>query len=237
MIRIAVVEDDPGYRAQVAEFLKQYADETGIGIEKTEYADGSEIVKQYAENMDIILMDIEMPEMNGMSAAEWIRQQDRNVIIIFLTNSPQYAIRGYRVEALDYILKPISYVDFAQRLKRAVDRLDKRKNHYVTVTKGKSGVKRISVSEITYVEVREHSLIYHMESGTLTVTGTMRDVEMELTSLGFYRCNKCYLVNLAHVEAISGDDALVAGERLQISRGKKKGFMDALNNYFHEVEA
>ena len=120
MLEIAIVEDEENYRNVLCEYLKKYEQETGQEIHMSVFTDGDEIVENYTAKYDIILMDIEMQFMNGMDAARKIREVDKAVIIIFITNMAQYAIQGYEVDALDYILKPISYFAFSQRIQRAV---------------------------------------------------------------------------------------------------------------------
>ena len=109
MIKIAIVEDDAIYSSQFKQYLNKYELENGEDFDITFYSDGDMIVEDYHSQFDIILMDVEMRFMDGMTAAEEIRKTDKEVVIIFITNMPQYAIRGYAVEALDYILKPVSY--------------------------------------------------------------------------------------------------------------------------------
>ena len=108
MIRIALVEDDPAYAEQLLSYLKEYEKESKERISVQTFSDGEDIVTEYRADYDIILMDVEMKFMDGMSAAEEIRKMDTEVVIIFITNMPQYAIQGYRVDALDYVLKPVS---------------------------------------------------------------------------------------------------------------------------------
>ena len=128
MIRLALVEDDELYRSQLREYIDKYSAVSGEKFTVTEFSDGDEIALGYKAVYDIILMDIEMKFMDGMMAAEEIRKVDTEVIIIFITNSPQYAIKGYAVDALDYVLKPVSYYAFSQRLGRAVERVARRAN-------------------------------------------------------------------------------------------------------------
>ena len=90
-------------------------------------------------------MDVEMKFMDGMSAAEEIRKIDTEVVIIFITNMAQYAIRGYAVDALDYVLKPVSYFAFSQRLNRAISRMKKRETKIIMVNM-KGGMVRINVA-------------------------------------------------------------------------------------------
>ena len=113
MIRIAIVEDDTGYRSQLGKYIEQYQSDFSETVSVSEFSDGLEIVEKYKSEYDIILMDIQMKHMDGMQAAMRIRDMDKNVIIIFITNSAQFAVQGYKVEALDYVLKPIQY--FAYR--------------------------------------------------------------------------------------------------------------------------
>ena len=97
MIKIAIVEDEAMYAKQLQDFLRQYETENGEALDITIYSDGDQIVHKYKSQFDIILMDVEMKFMDGMSAAEEIRKIDTEVVIIFITNMAQYA--GLRTQA------------------------------------------------------------------------------------------------------------------------------------------
>ncbi|MEQ2442512.1 LytTR family DNA-binding domain-containing protein [Pseudoflavonifractor intestinihominis] len=234
MIRIALVEDEESYVETLRSFLSRYERERGERLQITVFSDGDEIALGYRSEYDVILMDIEMRFMDGMTAAEEIRKVDPEVIIIFITNSPQYAIKGYAVDALDYVLKPLTYFAFSQRIDRALERLGNRARKYLTVSM-RGGTRKLDVSRLWFVEVRDHDLIYHTDEGLITTTGTMREAEKTLGECAFFRCNKGYLVNLEHVDSIREDSAVVHGEIVQVSRARKKAFLDALNNYLGEV--
>lgn len=234
MIRIALVEDDRAYRQELMQFLERYAQESNEKFHITTFTDGDEIVDGYTCDFDIILMDIVMKYMNGMDAAERIREMDSEVVIIFITNTPQYAMKGYMVDALDYVLKPITYFSFSQRIDRALARMKKRKKKFLSISY-KGGIKKLDVSKITYVEVRDHDLIFHTAEEEYLSKGTLSDVEQTLEQQHFFRCNKCYLVNLEYVESVQNNDILVAGDLVQVSRAKRKALLDALNDYINEV--
>lgn len=234
MIRIALVEDDKGYREELMQFLTRYQQESNEKFHITTFTDGDEIVDGYSCDFDIILMDIVMKYMNGMDAAERIREKDSEVVIIFITNTPQYAMKGYMVDALDYVLKPITYFAFSQRIDRALSRMKKRTKKYLSIT-CKGGIQKLDVSQITYVEVRDHDLIYHTAEKEYLAKGTLTDVEQTLEQHHFFRCNKCYLINLEYVEGVRNNDILVAGDLVQVSRAKRKALLDALNDYINEV--
>ena len=135
---------------------------------------------------------------------------------------------------MDYVLKPVSYFAFSQRLSRAIQRMKKRARRYMTISI-KGGAQKLDIDKIYYVESQGHNLIFHTEQGDHVTSGTMKDVEGKLEPLNFFRCNKGYLVNLEHVDSVQGGCALVGGKELLISRGRKNDFMEALANYVGEV--
>lgn len=234
MIRVAVVEDDKGYRRTLDEYLKQYESESGIKLKTVFFEDGEDIAEEYTGEYDIILMDIEMQFMDGMTAAEKIREMDDEVVIIFITNMPGYATSGYKVEALDYVLKPLSYYAFSQRIARAIARMEKRTRYYISIPM-KGGMRRMDIARICYIEVFDHDLIYHTLDGNLQTKGSLKEIEQMLSGRGFFRCSKGFLVNMEHVEGMQDNDAIVAGDLIRISRTVKKNFLNSLNTYIHEV--
>ncbi len=235
MLEIAIVEDEENYRKVLWQYLRKYETETAEQIHISVFTDGDEIVEHYSARYDIILMDIEMRFMNGMDAARKIREVDRSVIIIFITNMAQYAIQGYEVDALDYVLKPISYFAFSQKLQRAVGRMKKREEHYINIV-SKNGVNKVAVSEIGWIESEGHRLIYHVKDRAYESTlNSMKKVENELKECNFFRCNKGYLVNLAHVKAIQDGWAILTNGKVMISRAKKTEFQKALTTYVGET--
>ena len=234
MLRLAIVDDDAAYRAEIKTMLSRYEKEYGESFQITEYTDGDELIENYRSDFDIILLDVEMRFMDGMSAAEEVRKVDPDVILVFITNMPQYAIKGYQVDALDYILKPIAYFPFSQSMKRAIGRRKVTEKAYVLVNI-KGGKQKVNIEEIRYVEVINHDLIIHTIQGEVQTKCSMREMEGQLTEGYFFQCNKGYLVNLAYVEGLSGNDVKIGDDLLQVSRAKKKPFIEAMNKYMLEM--
>ena len=233
-IKVAIVEDDDHYAATLEKYLNRYSEEANQGFNIVRFNDGADIIEDYSGDFDIILMDIEMKILDGMTTAERIRQRDTKVVIIFITNMPQYAMKGYSVDALDFVLKPVNYYSFSQRIKRALERMDKRTSHFLSLSV-KNGILKIDISDILYIEVQNHDLTYHTVSENITVRGTITEAEETLSGFNFFRIGKPYLVNLAHVRGFIDGEAIVNTDKIPVSRAKRKDFMDALNNYINDV--
>ena len=230
MYRIAVVEDDRNFVEELKGYLNQYAKEEGQEFEISAFYDGAEILEKYVPKYDLILLDIEMPKVNGMDAAEKIREVDDNVVLMFITNMAQYAIRGYSVGALDFVMKPITYYTFSMKIKRALKRVHKKEIPSILLTLS-DGVKKLEVRQIYYLEVQNRMLHYHTDEGEFIVRGSLQSAEGTLPSNIFAKCNHWYLVNLMHVTAVRKNMAMVGPYELEISRRNRGTFLGALAEY------
>ena len=189
-----------------------------------------------ARTFRLVFFDIRLPGIDGLTAALKFREKNTDAVIIFITNMVQFAIRGYEVNARDYILKPLIYSDFEFKMKKLLPLFrEKDKPKAFLSVKGIEGFFRIDVDKLLYVESVSHHLCYHTENGTIDSLNALSRVESELFTFGFLKCNRCYLVNLDYVENFQGSDVTVNGDVIQVSRSRKKPFLDALNDYMNEV--
>ena len=230
MYHIAIVEDEVTFAAQLQEYLEKYQEENDVRFKVSFFADGEDILKDYQPLYDIIMLDIEMPRVNGMQAAEQIREQDMDVTLMFITNMAAYAIRGYEVGALDFMMKPINYYTFSMKLTRVLKRTKQKAQQEILLTLP-DGVKKLNVQQIYYVEVQNRMLSYHTDEGIFEMRGTMQSVEQMLSPYAFAKCNHWYIVNLKHVSEVRKTTAIVAGHELEVSRRNRTTFLKALTEY------
>ena len=230
MIRVAIVEDDAEVQGVLQEYVRRYTRQYGTEFEVTVFADGVDILEDYRAVYDIIFLDVEMKHLDGMTTAERIRQMDADVILIFITNMAQYAIRGYSVGALDYVLKPVPYFAFSQQLLKAVARLEKRAKRYLTVPV-EGGLRRLDTASIYYLESEGHRVHFYTDEGDFSAPGVLKAFEEKLADCPFARCNSGYLVNLAQVRELRQSTVQVGPCELQVSRPKRKAFLAALTDY------
>ena len=227
MLRVAIVDDEAEVRSELAGMVARFSEEKGEQIVATCYDDGKEFLSSGATE-DIVLLDIEMDEVNGMDTARVLRKAGITSEIIFVTNMAQYAIKGYEVSAIDFIVKPVRYTSFSFKFGRAVEAASRKKRSRISV-ETREGLRYVDTADIVYVEVMGHKLIYHGLKGTFEAWGTMKAACAALEPFGFALCNACYLVNLSRVVNVGQDMVTVeGGDELKMSRGRKKSFIDAL---------
>lgn len=230
MYRIAIVEDELVFRKQLQTYLKQYEEENGVSFRVSVFEDGADILKDYKNEYDVILLDIQMPKVNGMDAAEQIREKDEDVVLMFITNMAQYAIRGYSVGALDFVMKPITYYTFSMKMKRALKRVQKKEKKPLVLYLA-DGIKTLDVKQIYYVEVQNRMLHYYTDEGEIIVRGTLQSAETVLKAYPFAKCNHWYIVNLMHVKEVNKNIVTVGPYQIEISRRNKAAFLKALTEY------
>lgn len=230
MIRVAIVEDEAEIREQLMGYVQRYTRQYGTVFEVKTFADGLEILEDYRPVYDLILLDIEMKHLDGMETARRIRELDPEVMLVFITNMAQYAIKGYAVGALDYVLKPVPYFAFSQQLQKVEEQLRRRTRHYLAVPV-EGGLRRLDTSRIYYIESEGHRVHFYTEEGDFVAPGALKALEEKLADRPFARCNSGYLVNLAQVQAVQQNTVEVGPYELQVSRPKRKSFLAALTDY------
>jgi DNA-binding LytR/AlgR family response regulator len=233
-MRLAIVEDERSDRMWILDCLKRYEREHNLKFEIAQFEDSDSFLHGYRAEYDLILMDIEMAFLDGMAAAREVREVDNEVLILFITNAPQYVMNGYEVGALDYLLKPVTYFALEKRIDRAFALLDRRRRNFVKLNV-KGGFQKVEVGRVLYVETDAQGLCYHTLDGVFHTRGSLQAAEALLDDRRFFRCNKCYLVNISYIDSMVGNDLRIGGDVIQVSRSGKKPLLDVMNRYFSET--
>lgn len=230
-MRAAVIDDTKEDARVIQEALERFGREEKIEIMVSMFDHADRFLEEYEKiNPELVIMDIDMPGINGMEAAHKMRKLDENVALIFVTNMKHYALEGYSVDALDYLIKPVVYEDFALRMQKVRRYIVRNRDERIPLhTAG--GVITPLISEIYYVESMLHTLIWHTKNGDFKIRDSMTRAEQKLRNFSFASCNKSFLVNLRDVESIDRDEVTVAGTPLKISRGKKASFISQYTRY------
>ena len=214
--------------------MERYCRENGIEIKVDYFTDGNQLVFCYEQKYDILLLDIEMPKMNGMDAARKIRNRDEHVIIIFITNMAQYAINGYEVGALDYVLKPIKYFSFSMKITKAISIVQKPEKAYLIIPY-ESGIKKLLIEDVLYAKIRDHWLTLFTKTGEYRMLETMKDFQKKVEGRYFLFCGNGFCVNLKYVTAYTRDQVVLCEKyEIPVSRSRKNEVKQALLNYYEK---
>lgn len=235
MYKVVIVDDCESDRRLLAGFIERFCQEENENCKVIEFKDGSEIIMNYDESFDVIFMDIEMATMDGLQAAMKIRLHDKNVPIIFTTNYVKFALSGYDVDALDYMVKPLKYFNVRNKLKKAIDYVNTTKNRFLLI-KDTEGIQKISISNIYYIEKEQNYSVYHLEGGkSVYVRANMDEIEEKMMQYHFIRCRSGCIVNASLITRYNQSSAYIGDIEIRISRGMKKTFEKSLMTYYGET--
>ncbi len=229
-MRVAIIDDEAPVREQVKKYVEDYSAEKNLPMECECFEEAVTFLNNYKSYYDVIFLDIKMPGYNGMEAAEILRKTDTNVVLVFITNLKEYAIQGYKVDAIGFVVKPLNRYDFFVIMDKVVQKVTARMSDDVTIRTA-NGIRRLGVRDIFYIEVIKHKLIFHTVFGDIVAWGTLVTVEETLPANCFSRCNVCYLVNLYHVKSVDKDTVMVGTTPLKIARSRKKEFLMDLGRF------
>lgn len=232
MCKIAIVEDEHDAAATLSDFLARYGEDNGCAFQVVEFNSAMQFEITH-QGFDLVFMDIQMPGINGMEAAQLMRTYDTETPIIFVTNLAKYAVKGYEVDALDFIIKPVTYGNFRMRMDKAMRRIRRNGGRSLAINT-RDGVRVVALADIEYVEVRQHDLYYHMagEDEPMVIYGSLSALEKQIGDGPFVRVSNSRLVNMNHVRQVRGGSCLMRGDAtVPISRSKKREVLDTITAF------
>ena len=231
VLRAFIVDDEETEIAILSEHIRRYCAEHNLNAEIQTCSSGRSLIVSYEPPCDAVFLDIEMQNMDGMKAAELLRKMDDRVAVVFVTNMAQYAIRGYEVEALGFLIKPVNY----HSLSIILDKIVRRRQDYTAdeiLIPYDGGIRRVSRRDIVCIEVMNHALIYHLIDGQMmTNAGSLSDLETQLEKYFFFRCHKSFLINLRYVTEIRTQSVIVKGMEIPVGRSRRKTLFEEFCKY------
>ena len=229
MLIVAVVDDDPRDSSLLKGHIESYFEKQQVTAVVKVFRDGLDFIRS-TDAFDIVFLDIQMEKLDGLEAARIFRKINKDSILIFVTNMAQFAIKGYEVEALDFIIKPATMSSIVYVLDKAMKRIDGSSNALFSL-KTPEGTVSLSTNDIKYVEVFDHNLVYHTNRGDYTIRGRLSDVVSKLDPERFVLCNRSFIVNLRHVSNIAADYLTIEGTRIPVSKSHRKELMKRFSSF------
>lgn len=234
--KIAICDDSEEMLGSLSAAVRQWAKTENQCADIETFPSAESFLFRYEElpDVEILLLDIEMPGMNGVQLAKSIRQKNNSVQIVFITGFPDFMAEGYEVSALHYLMKPVSFQKLAEVLNRAVEKLGKVEKAVIFQTDGE--IRRVPVDHIVSVEAFAHSCIVTTAESTFEVNESISVVEKMLQQTAesaFIRTHRSYLVGVRYIQSISKTDVtLDSGRKIPLSRGKYQAVHQAFIHYF-----
>lgn len=244
MLTILLAEDLPSERNILEEYLQRYAKECSLELKLRSFSDGSDLVSAYQPGADLILLDIDMGQMDGISAARKIRETDEDVQIVFITRMAWHALEGYEVQAADYIIKPVPYELFREKIRRVLKRRSGREGQILAL-KTRDGQRLVNSADVRYIETSGRHVLVHLASSdghgrpvssdedlpVLETTLPLYQLESLLKGEHFFRSHSAYLISLRYVTGYSQTDVFLGDLKIPLSKHRRKDFVEALMTF------
>lgn len=227
--RIAICDDEQNQIEYITSIVTSWSNHKGHSCEIRTFASAEAFLFEYEEDKayDILLLDVEMKNMNGIELAKRIRKDNNRAEIIFITSHFEFVGEGYEVDALHYLIKPISVEKFTQVLTKAAEKLSVEPPSVVISCEGETV--KLYESDILYVESFLHYIVIHTKDNEYKIKENISVFENKVSDV-FYRIHRSYLVSLKYITRISRTSVNIGNTELPLSRGK----YDNINRAFIE---
>lgn len=231
-IRIAVVENELNVAQNDIVLLERYAKENSLSLETSIFQNGYEFLDT-EEEFDAVLMDIDMPGLNGMEVAEKLREKNKTIDIIFTTNLPQFAVDGYKVQALDFVIKPVTFPNLSFAMEKVVEKKRNIVNGSFFLRIG-GFARRIHNEEVLYIEMVNHYIVLHeTDMEPVRIRGSLKMIDDLLNPEIFVKINSGIIINISKVSSFENGLVLMEdGSNLPLSRSHKKDFAVRLAEFY-----
>ena len=239
-MKIAVVEDDPVHAELLEGYLQNWSVQRNQTIMVLHYSSAESFLFEWEteQHFDALFVDIQMRDMNGMEMAKLVRRKDEKICIIFTTGITDYIEEGYEVEAMHYLIKPIS----TEKVGACMDKVVQRREHcHYFLVHTEDQVCKLAAEQINYIEARGHGCVIEVkekerqDTELLEVFESISELETEVSSWGFVRCHRSYLCGLANVHQIGKTEILFdSGSRIPVSRRLRGEVNRAFIRYFRK---
>lgn len=234
-MKIAICDDLNYDKHCLVDSLNSYCETNFINVVINEYASGESLLGNFTNNMfDIIFLDIFMNGLNGIDTAKKIRKIDNDCLLVFVTSSREHALDGFAVNALHYLVKPVSAEKIAEVFIRCKNILNA-VQQYIAVISDRLVVK-ILVKSIHHIEVYDKACFIHTDSKVIKTYLSLEEVSKQLVGKNFLRCHRSYIVNMRSIVNVDESDFILqSGKRVPIRQSEKKSIKQIYMNFLFSL--
>ena len=239
-MNIAICEDNIEELNIINEYIEQWPKNNNIKVKIDKYQSSESFLFEWTDynKYDIVFFDIKMKKVSGIELSNLVREKNKVVDIVFVTGMIEYALHGYKVSAMQYLLKPIKQDDIYSCLNKVLERIDStdESSKFMIIKTPKKSMK-LNYDEIYYFEMFSPNIVIHTIKEEIALRKKISEIEKELKSSSFIRCHRSYIVNLKYVKSISKKTIILENEvNIPLSRNKYKEVNDYFINYLCKIK-
>ena len=239
-MNIAICEDNIEELNIINEYIEQWPKNNNIKVKIDKYQSSESFLFEWTDynKYDIVFFDIKMKKVSGIELSNLVREKNKVVDIVFVTGMIEYALHGYKVSAMQYLLKPIKQDDIYSCLNKVLERIDStdESSKFMIIKTPKKSMK-LNYDEIYYFEMFSPNIVIHTIKEEIALRKKISEIEKELKSSSFIRCHRSYIVNLKYVKSISKKTIILENEvSIPLSRNKYKEVNDYFINYLCKIK-
>jgi len=230
MLRIAVCDDERIIAQQIEDMIKKFLPECNI----SKYLSGNDLLESCLK-FDIIFLDIQMENVNGIETAREIRRREEDTVIIFITGIKEYVFEAFDVSAFHYLLKPVNEDKLREVVCRAVKEINKKAEKQQIFIKTRDKSIALDINDILFMENEMRKIAVHTKREIIRFYGVMSELE-EKAGDNFYRCHRGYLVNMAYIAEYDNENIyLTNGDKVYLAREKYQDFVKHYMRFLRKV--
>lgn len=213
MIRIGICEDAPQDREKLEHYIRNFISKKGIEFSLDKFMSSEDFLEKWDNTpYDILFLDVYMDQMTGIELAKKIRKIDQNVIIIFVTSNTTHALEGYKIHAYDYLVKPLTQIDFDHTLQDVFTHLKLKGKEYFAFPTNEGELK-LDLDDLYYIESNVRKTNLYLENELFICQYNINTLEEKLKSLGFIRTHRSFIVNMRKIKLLKSTEVILENER------------------------
>lgn len=240
MLNIAICDDNIDDLSKMADLVDEYRTAKHLNCEYAVFQNGFDLISSLdkGKKFNLYLLDIILPAYTGIEVAKEIREFDKQAAIVFFTTSPEFALEGYSVNAVNYVLKPVSKEKLFITLDRVLEQVKSDQDDAIVV-KSEDGIQKILLSNLVYVEVVGRKVLYHLISGKIIecIESFAPVCDILLNYSFFIRTHRSYVVNINYIDNIGNKNITLQDQSsIPIAQGKAREIKDRYLSILMEEE-
>lgn len=233
-MRIAICDDEEKIRELIKERIHKYYFSNNIEFSIQTFESGKELLNSDLALIDVLFLDVDMPDMNGLETARSIREQDKDMLIVFLTAYSEFVFESFKVDAFRYLVKPVQSQELTETLEAVYKKLST-PDEYLNF-QFQNETFSIKYSDIIYVEGMRDKIWFYCSDGIYRWRGTIKSLNEKLSGKGFFQVHRSYIINMNKIQKYNSQVVMMEdGHEVPISKYRINEFKEEYIKFWSKI--